>query len=719
MLIPTDYFLPTNRNLLKSPRRPLIDRDLSWLTFNERVLHEARTRENPLLERLKFLIISHTNLDEFFMIRFASLMRFLKSMTRKKNSVSSTHLFKLKHEILRSLHPFTVKQVETLELLTHSLAEWGIQIQPALKPGNRLHRAAKKFFTQTLLPSLAKAERFDPKHLKSLPNMQFALLLSNQTWVKLPNVPLGFTWHDSQTQTFCYLSLETLIQHFLAPGHPFPVPSAWGWVRLTRDCDFSQFIEEEDTASIPDVVKSKVKLRDMGTPVRLQYSGDIPADLLRKFPQVLQLSSSQVFLTPQLITLPGLWKVLTDLPKNFSLNQRVSLPPLQPAQFGYFSEAETLFARIQTRDVLLHHPYDDFGNFLKLIQLACQDPKVSRIYITIYRTDVSSPLLSALKSAAKSKDVRVLIELRARFDEMNNISLSEELIQAGIRVYFGFGRLKLHAKLSLIGRIEQGVEKRYAHLSTGNYNSTTARIYEDFGILTCHRDLCKDVQVFFDRICTGALPGRFKKLISAPMNLHKKLIQLIHQEIRASQRGGKARIFAKVNALVDAQIISHLYQASQAGVAVDLVVRGACSLIPGVKGLSENIRVISLVDRFLEHSRIYYFGHSQEMYLSSADWMPRNFFSRLEIAFPVLDPSIFDYIAQIVIPAYLMDTSKARELTPQGSWKRRTALPKSVGSPQMKALMKAFESPQIRTQLFFEKLSATHYLHTPLERDGT
>jgi polyphosphate kinase len=322
---------------------------------------------------------------------------------------------------------------------------------------------------------------------------------------------------------------------------------------------------------------------------------------------------------------------------------------------------------------------------------------------TVYRMDAVSPVIKALKKAASKKIVRVIIELRARFDELNNLRLADELRSAGVEVAFGFGRLKLHAKVALITRKVDGQTRLYTHLSTGNYNAATSRQYTDLAILTANQEMGRDARHFFDKVWNAEVPNSFKQLVSAPSRLHRKLIQLIEAETEAARKGQKGRIVAKVNALVDKAVIEKLYQASTAGVQVDLIVRGACSLVPGVQGLSENIRVISVVDRFLEHSRLYYFQSSQVMYLSSADWMPRNFFSRLELAFPILDPLIYRYIVEILIPTYLSDTAKAKELTPIGTWKKRAPV-------RVKG-----QRGSIRSQFVFALLAENDYRGTPLE----
>jgi polyphosphate kinase len=430
----------------------------------------------------------------------------------------------------------------------------------------------------------------------------------------------------------------------------------------------------------------------------------------------LKLVQGQVAPAPYTLCLHALWTVLSQTPAEVSKSPKLTYSPLVPVVPRPLRRPEAIFEKLKKQDFLLHHPYDSFDGYVAWIKAACIDPQVEQIEQTIYRMDTLSPMIGFLKSAAAHKKIRVIIELRARFDELNNLILAEELRKAGVEVAFGFGKLKLHAKITLVTRREPEGLKLYTHLSTGNYNALTARQYTDLAILTANEQIGADARHFFDRVWEGEVPTSFQQLVSAPAKLHRRLLSLIQSETESAQKGKRARIVAKVNALVDSAVVEQLYKASQAGVQVDLIVRGACSLIPGVKGLSENIRVISVVDRFLEHSRIYYFESSKVLYLSSADWMPRNFFSRLEIAFPVLDPHVYSYIENVVIPAYLSDTAKARELTPQGTWRQRS-FDARQGEEIAKQVQGMTQKGPIRSQFFFEELARREYSGTPLERE--
>jgi polyphosphate kinase len=496
--------------------------------------------------------------------------------------------------------------------------------------------------------------------------------------------------------------LDDLLLTHLGPA--FRIPARPGLARLTRDGDIAVDLEEEDDPdSIPDIVRTGLGGRDMGRPVRLQYMGDMPGDLLAQGLASLKLSPRQAFPAPGTLHLHGLWALVKQLPEDLRSPAGMSYPAAENIVPAPFRRAEGLFDEVRSRDLLVHQPYESFDAYVRFIRAAAEDPAVTSIQQTVYRTDAASPVIEALKSAAKKKRVRVAVELRARFDEANNLRLAEELEKAGVEVAFGFGGLKLHAKIAAVTRKEEGGERTYTHLSTGNYNAATARIYEDLAVFTARPEMGHDALHFFDAVGKGKVPDAFKTLVHAPTQLHRRIMQHIQTEIEAAGQKKPARIAAKVNALVDPQIIEKLYEASQAGVAVDLVVRGACSLIPGVKGLSENVRVVSVVDRFLEHSRIYYFQNTDRIYLSSADWMPRNFFSRLELAFPVLDPEIHKMIKDVILPVYFADTVKGRELTPQGTWKKRTL--STTHTPWFKRTCPDFVDKTVRAQFFLEELA--------------
>jgi polyphosphate kinase len=691
------FTLPTLQSLLIAPDIPLIHRDLSWLQFNERVLAEAVDPKNPLLERAKFLAISSSNLDEFFMVRLAALVRSISAASRSDEK-TAVRLAKIRTNILKTVTEFAEKQARALDQLAPELTLAGVRIARGLNRGDPLWEPSERAFREHILPRLQPPEPFNFSKISLLDNLQTAAIYGRELWFRVPRGTPSVVSTPLEGGASCFFFTDELIRAHLGPA--FRVESVPGLVRLTRDGDFTVDLEEEDPESIPDVVRQGLGTRDKGRPVRMQIRGELSPEFLGHALHALRLPPENVFPVPSSLGLHGLWSVVGQVALTGPEAERMRYKPLRTLVPSPFRSREKIFEKLRKEDILLHHPYDSFDAFVDWIRGACEDPDVQMIEQTVYRMDALSQVVSALKEAAKTKKVRVIIELRARFDELNNLRLSDELRSAGVEVAFGFGKLKLHAKLALVTRREPGGTRLYAHLSTGNYNATTARQYTDLSILTSNQEICADIRTFFDSVWARQIPTTFKHLLSAPTRLHRRLLSHIQQETEAAKAGRKARIVAKVNALVDEVVIAHLYQASLAGVQVDLIVRGACSLVPGVKGLSENIRVISVVDRFLEHSRIYYFGDARMMYLSSADWMPRNFFSRLEIAFPVLDAHIYRYLEEVLIPTYLGDTVKARELTSRGTWKAREAV--------------AGAAP-VRSQFVFEELAAREYKGTPLE----
>lgn len=698
-------FLPTLPSLLAESPIPLIHRDLSWLQFNERVLTEAFQAANPLLERVKFLAISASNLDEFFMVRVSSLGRQVHASDLRVRAI-----------ILETVARFGVRQADALELLAGELDAEGLRIIRAPDPEDPAFALGRKAFEEQVLTRLPPPEEFSVSKLSLLENLQLGAVFQSRShpggyWFRIPRSLPPLVAEGSH-----FFFLDDLLATHLGPA--FRLEGRAGIVRLTRDGDFTVDLEEEDTESIPDVVRTGLGSRDKGKPVRFQYWGELPGNLLPHVSQSLKLDPGQVLSAPGTLCLHGLWSMVGQVPSEVASRPGLKHPKYVPRVPARIEENPSIFDELKQGDMLLHHPYDSFDSFVRWIQAACADPEVVRIEQTVYRMDALSAVMEALKDAATRKKVRVIIELRARFDELNNLGLADQLRKAGVEVAFGFGKLKLHAKVALVTRREPGgdgepAERLYTHLSTGNYNAFTARQYTDLAILTARPEIGADARKFFDAVWEGEVPGAFGQLVPAPAKLHRLLVSHIQAETLAAREGRPARIVAKVNALVDATVIEHLYLASQAGVRVDLIVRGACSLIPGVSGLSENIRVISIVDRYLEHSRIYLFGSTGKLYLSSADWMPRNFFSRLELAFPVLDPGLRRYLEEIVIPAYLSDTVKAQELTPQGTWKKRTlASGRAHLTPALESVITGRKP--VRSQFLFQELASHRYQGTQL-----
>jgi polyphosphate kinase len=688
--------LPTLSYLLPSPGTPLIHRDLSWIQFNDRVLAEARSRSNPVLSRMKFLSISSSNLDEFFMIRFASLMR---SLSAAKTDEARSNLARVHATVLESVRKFGVRQTTTLDILRKAGEEYRVHLHVKTTRNTPAYALGRRIFEAKILPLLTAKNAFKYSNIGDLSNLQLLVHINNDLWFEIPRgtPPVFFEIDEANDRMDVFFLDELLGSHL---DSMLPLREKPGILRATRDADFTLELPEGDTESIPDLVRKNISTRDKGRLVRLQWTGSFPKDFLHEACDHLKLDLRQCFRAPGTLCLNGLFGFVSSVPDSLGRREGFQNPHLKITMPGPFKEdrRKQLFTSLGKIDFLFHQPYDSFDSYINWLKTACEDPDVTMIEQTIYRTDSDMRIVELLKSAAASKKkVRVMLELRARFDESNNLRVAEELAKSGVEVKFGFGNLKLHAKVTLVTRREGDKTVRYTHLSTGNYNAKTARQYTDVSIFTGNPEIGDDARHFFDSIYKKEVPTHFKQLVTAPTKLHARMRTLIKAETDAAKAGKPARIVAKVNALVDEKIIEDLYVASQAGVKIDLIVRGACSLIPGVKGLSDNIRVISIVDRFLEHSRIYWFQSSGVMYLSSADWMPRNFFSRLEIAFPVLDARLYKFMTEVLIPGYLRDNVRARRLTPRGVWEKVASTP-----------------PLHRAQWYFEELATGHYKNTSL-----
>lgn len=688
--------LPTLSYLLPKPGQPLIHRDLSWIQFNDRVLAEARSKSNPVLSRMKFLSISASNLDEFFMIRFASLMR---GLSAAKTDESRENLARVHAIVLESVRKFGVRQLATLEILRKAGEQHRVHLHVKTVKGTPGFVQGRKIFEEKLLPLLTVKNAFKYSNIGELSNLQLLVHINDDLWFEIPRgtPPVFFEIDETNDRMDVFFLDELLSSHL---DTMLPLKDKPGILRATRDADFTLELPEEDTESIPDLVRKNISTRDKGRLVRLQWTGSFPKEFLAEACDHLKLDLRQCLRAPGTLCLNGLFGFVASVPDKMGRREGFQNPHLKITMPGAFREdrRKSLFESLGKIDFLFHQPYDSFDSYINWLKTACEDPEVTMIEQTIYRTDSDMRIVELLKSAAVAKKkVRVMLELRARFDESNNLRVAEELSKSGVEVKFGFGNLKLHAKVTLVTRREGDKTVRYTHLSTGNYNAKTARQYTDISVFTGNPEIGEDARHFFDSVYKKEVPTSFKHLVTAPTKLHARMRTLIKDETEAAKAGKPARIVAKVNALVDEKIIEDLYVASQAGVKIDLIVRGACSLIPGVKGLSENIRVISIVDRFLEHSRIYWFQSSGVVYLSSADWMPRNFFSRLEIAFPVLDPRLYKFMTEVLLPGYLRDNVRARKLTPRGVWEKVTGTP-----------------PLHRAQWYFEDLATGHYKNTSL-----
>jgi polyphosphate kinase len=666
-----------------------INRELSWLEFNARVLEEAEDASNPLLERVKFLSIFSSNLDEFFMVRVSGL---------REQAFGDGAPQDYSPDGLRAITQLQRVARRTQELVAAQYRCWNESVRPALlREGIRLlahheldpaqREALDRFFRERAFPILTPMA-IDPSHPSPhFHNRQLYLgaMLSRQhglgpkqlfAVVQLPQVLPRFVPLGPDDQLNFILLEEAISARLPELFGGFEVLHSTTF-RITRDSDIELLEQESD--DMLRLIEERLKARQRGDAVRLEVAVDANEELVRKIIEEESLRDavegaaekySEVYRIPGPVDLASLME-LTEVPNREELRD----PPFSPqAPRGLQSRrGEDLFAAIARHDLLLHRPFDAFDPVVEFVHAAAKDPKVLAIKQTLYRITADSPITRALMQAAENgKHVTALVELKARFDEERNVGWARQMERSGVHVVFGFLDLKTHCKLSLVVRQEGNALRRYVHLGTGNYNQVTARVYTDFGFFTADEDIGEDASALFN-LLTGYSQGHpWRKLVVAPEDLHRRTMQLIEEQTERAKAGRPSRIFAKLNALVDYRVIEALYRASQAGVPIELLVRGVCCLRPGLPGISENIRVTSIVDRFLEHSRIYVFSPDDEaqVFLSSADWMPRNFHRRVEVMFPIEAPDLKERILKEVIPTYLRDNQRSRLLEPDGNYVR-------------------------------------------------
>ena len=655
-----------------------INRELSWLEFNRRVLEEAQDSTQPLIERVKFLCIFSSNLDEFFEIRVAGIKQQVESETSDvaADGLSPTETF---NQIQRLAHELVATEYELFnkELLLE-LAKNGVRIRKVSELSARRAAWARRYFQDEVFPMLTPLA-VDASHpFPDLLNKSHNLLVRAKTKrrgepllaiVQVPRVlprlilmPRG----QGEDEPWDYIYLASLIKQHIAELFPGLILDAVHAFRVTRNSDL--YIDEEEAENLLRTIEQELRRSSRGDAVRLEVEADCPRDFIELLLEFYDLTEADVYKLDGPLSMTHLTPLLTN-DAFANLKDR----PFQPGRDPALPPHADMFEVMRRQDILLHHPYDSFEPIVDLVEEAVRDPQVLAIKITLYRTSGDSPIVEALINAATAgKQVTAIVELRARFDEAANIQWARRLEEAGAHVIYGVVGLKTHCKALLIVRRDTDQLRRYVHLGTGNYHQRTARIYTDFSLLTSNPELTEEVAIVFNTL-TGlaGYPG-LKKLMVAPFDMKKRLIGLIERERDHARTGKPARIVAKLNSLVDQEIIEALYDASSAEVTIDLIVRGICCLRPKAPGLSEYIRVISIVGRFLEHSRIYYFenGGQPEVFLSSADWMPRNFLRRVEVAFPIETPTLRNHLVNEVLPRFLNDRVKARELQPDGSYRR-------------------------------------------------
>ncbi len=649
-----------------------INRELSWLEFNQRVLDEAHDAPTPLLERLKFLAITASNLDEFFMVRVGGLQMLAGQKSHRRDASGLTPREQLE-AISDRAHQMIAEQYRCLlEELEPPLATHGVKRVAPEHLTHRQREAVERVFENEIYPVLSPIAVAAPQDLPLLINqtLNIAVQLKPAPEEREPRfavIPLGRSLSRLVTLPseggYEYLLVEDavtlLIERFFSgedvvEAVPF---------RITRNADIS--VREDLAADLLESMKEILDARRVGDCVRLELPETASARTRQFLQQTFEVQDRDVYPAPGPLDLSAFVN-LTDLGGFDALTNE----PWPPQPSPDIDSTVPMFETLAQKDVLLLHPYQGFDPVVRLIEEAADDPDVLAIKQTLYRTSRKSPIVAALARAAqRGKYVTALLELKARFDEARNIGWAEQLEQAGVQVLYGVKGLKTHAKICVIVRREPHGVQRYVHFGTGNYNETTARIYSDISFLTSNEELGADATTFFNAITGYSQPRRMLKLEMAPLGLREYLLELIQSETERKRRGQKAAIDAKVNSLVDPALIDALYDASQAGVKVRLNVRGVCCLRPGVAGLSENIEVVSIVDRFLEHARIIHFLHGGDhlTFISSADWMPRNLDGRVELLVPVETPPLRDRLIAI-LETYFKDTVKARRLLPNGSY---------------------------------------------------
>jgi polyphosphate kinase len=658
-----------------------LNRELSWLEFNARVLAESENDAVPLLERLKFHAIVASNLDEFFMVRVAGLKQQLTGEVDEPPPDGRSVNEQLA-AISRRVHDLFAQQMDSLtNQLLPKLAEWGfLFVKPEALPVDTLTELDARFHNE-VFPILTPIA-IDPGHPfphvrnKSLNlGVMFQREGTQEVGFGVVQVPMmlprlmsvsGVKTPSGQAARHAFVFLEDLIArhvHDIFPGARLRGVYVF---RVTRNFDLE--IDEEEAEDLLQTIQQELRRRERGNAVRLEVAGDAKPGSLHKLVKALKLDlEKDVYITHD-----GMLNVADLLAVTREEARALREEPFTPHVLPPLREVEDIYAVLRERDVLLHHPYESFDSVVDLVSRAAEDPDVLAIKQTLYRAGRDSPIVKALARAAEAgKQVTAIVELKARFDEESNIAWARMLEQSGVHVVYGLMGLKTHAKCLLIVRREKGKIRRYVHLSTGNYNPTTARLYTDLSLLTTKPDLCEDVSFLFNLLTGYSAPPGWKKLIVAPLGLHEAVLGFIAREAEHAAHGRPARIVAKMNALVDADVVAALYKASQAGVSITLLVRGICCLRPGVPGVSETIVVHALVDRFLEHSRVFHFanGGKDEVYISSADWMPRNFHRRVELMIPIDDPAIRTRLIEM-LETQVSDNVKAWQLTSDGTYVR-------------------------------------------------
>jgi polyphosphate kinase len=680
-------------------KKQFAGRDKSWMQFNRRVLEEAQDETNPVLERVKFLSITGSNLDEYVEIRLAGLLQRTEDGHTEPGYDGLPPQESL--DVLTSeMHGFVEAQYRCWnDQLLPELREHGVRLLQWTELSDEQQNLAHGYFQREVDPLLTPIT-IDPAHpFPRVLNRALCLAIllrakrrsSGPAVLGVLTVPRAlprFVRLADSNGSYDYILLQDLVAQNLAGMYRGYEVLAHAAFRVTRNSNL--YFEEEETRSLLESIRSELHNRRKGDAVRLEIVTNAHPEIVDKLRVNFELDESQIYRADGPVNLARLMFFYGDIQR-----PDLKFPPFVPKQLNLSRKVSDLFEDLRQRDILLHHPYDAYDPVVSFIQQGAIDPRVVTMKQTLYRTSTDSPMFQALTDAAASKEATVVVELMARFDEASNIRWARSMEDAGVQVFYGVVGLKTHCKLAmLVRRDEDGVTRRYCHLGTGNYNPVTARFYTDLSLLTSDPAITEQVHMVFNYLTAHAEIDDYKPLLVAPLTMAETFLQLIRREMEHAAAGKPARIVAKMNALLEPSVIEALYAASQAGVEIDLIIRGVCTLRPGVKGLSENIRVRSVVGRFLEHSRIFHFanGGREETYLGSADWMPRNLFERCEVVFPVKDKAARARIHEEILPAYLADTAKARLMQEDGGYVRANAgkKPSSVFNVQ-EFLMKRAE----------------------------
>ncbi len=660
------------------------NREMSWLDFNQRVLNEALDPSVPLLERLKFIAITAANLDEFFMIRVAGLKQQIELGVTDLPSDGMTAeatIDAIREQVCRMNKQMS--DCFTNDILP-GLEREGVYLHSYADLDADSREWCERYFIDQVFPVLSPLA-IDPGHpFPNLINRSLNLILTivdsitsdeRIAVVQVPPVVPRLVHIPGRPDGFHYVLLgEVIAENADALFTGLSVTDSHRF-RVTRNADLE--IADDEASDLLKTIEEQIRRRRWGAVVRMEVDSGMPKKVLRILQNALHLTDREIYKVDGPLNLAD-FMALNSLPLPHLKDPRVS-----PRIVGELRVAQDIFTRIKDRDIFFHHPYDSFSSVVEFIETAADDPSVLAIKQTLYRTNGDSSLVKALARAAENgKQVTAFIELKARFDEENNIIWARQLEHAGVHVVYGILGLKTHCKLAIVVRRERGALRTYVHLSTGNYNEITSRLYTDFGMLSCREDLAFEASELFNYLTGYSHQTVWNKIIIAPISLRQKLLSLIQREADFQKAGVQGRIVAKMNAVVDPQIIRALYRASIAGVQIDLIVRGICCLRPGVPGLSENIRVKSIVGRFLEHSRVFVFGNggNPEVFGSSADWMPRNLNRRVEAMFVIEDPMIRDRILDHILPTILADNVKSYTLLPDGKYIRPEVPP---GTPRV------------------------------------